>query len=131
MALKIATLDITTERKYTLKADEKEEVKTTFLFKPLSKRQLALYKDSNSKMNLQTNTFYFGNSASAIDVFRSQVTGWENITITDENGKELKFKITNGIIDEALINGFPLDIIEEVSGHIVTISSAGNEELEK
>ena len=87
MALKIATLDITTERKYTLKADEKEEVKTTFLFKPLSKRQLALYKDSNSKMNLQTNTFYFGNSASAIDVFRSQVNGWENIT--DDSGKEI------------------------------------------
>lgn len=129
MALKIATLDITTAREYTLKADEKEDVKTTFLFKPLSKRQLALYKDSNSKMNLQTNTFYFGNSASAIDVFRSQVTGWENIT--DDNGKEIKIKITNGIIDEALINGFPLDVIEEVSGHIVTISSAGAEELEK
>ena len=129
MALKIATLDITTERKYTLKADVKEEVKTTLSFKPLSKRQLALYKDSNSKMNLQTNTFYFGNSASAIDVFRGQVTGWENIT--DASDKEIKIKITNGIIDETLINGFPLDIIEEVSGHIVTVSSAGNEELEK
>ena len=129
MALKIATLDITTERKYTLKADEREEVKTTFSFKPLSKRQLALYKDSNSKMNLQTNTFYFGNSASAIDVFRSQVNGWENIT--DDSGKEIKIKLTNGLIDETLINGFPLDIIEEVSGHIVTISSVGNEILEK
>ena len=129
MALKIATLDITTAREYTLKADEKEDVKTTFSFKPLSKRQLALYKDSNSKMNLQTNTFYFGNSASAIDVFRSQVTGWENIT--DGDGKEIKIKITNGLIDENLINGFPLDIIEEVSGHIVTISSVGEEILEK
>ena len=129
MALKIATLDITTERKYTLKADEKEEVKTTFSIKPLSKRQLALYKDSNSKMNLQTNNFYFGNSASAIDVFRSQVTGWENIT--DDSGKEIKIKLTNGLIDETLINIFPLDIIEEVSSHIVTISSAGNEILEK
>jgi hypothetical protein len=80
-------------------------------------------------MNLQTNTFYFGNSASAIDVFRSQVTGWENIT--DDSGKEIKIKITNGIIDETLINGFPLDVIEEVSGHIVTISSVGEEILEK
>ena len=44
MALKIATLDITTERKYTLKVDEKEEVKTTFSFKPLSKRQLHYIK---------------------------------------------------------------------------------------
>lgn len=131
MALKIVTLDITTERKYTLKADEKEEVKTTFLFKPMSKRQLASYKDSNSKMNLQTNTFYFGNSTSAVDVFRSQVTGWENITITDDSGKELKFKITNGLIDDKLIDGFPLDIIEEVSGHIVTVSSVGEEILEK
>ena len=56
MALKIATLDITTERKYTLKADEKEEVKTTFSFKPLSKRQLALYKDSNQN---ESNTFFW------------------------------------------------------------------------
>ena len=48
-----------------------------------------------------------------------------------QTGKEIKIKLTNGIIDEALINGFPLNVIEEVSGHIVTISSAGNEELEK
>jgi hypothetical protein len=33
--------------------------------------------------------------------------------------------------DENLINMFPLDIIEEVSGHIVTISSVGEEILEK
>lgn len=129
MALKIATLDLSTERVYTLKADENEEVKTNFKFKPLSKRQLALYKDSNSKMSLQNNTFYFGNSASALEVFRSQVTNWENIT--DNDGKEIKIKITNGLIDENLINGFPLDVIEEVAGHIINVSSVGTETMEK
>ena len=49
----------------------------------------------------------------------------------DDSGKEIKIKITNGLIDENLINIFPLDIIEEVSSHIVTISSVGNEILEK
>lgn len=129
MALKIATLDLTTERVYTLKADENEDVKTKFRFKPLSKRQLALHKDNSSRMNLQNNSFYFGNSASALDIFKSQVTGWENIL--DDSGKEVKIKITNGFIDETLINGFPLDVIEEVVAHIISVSSIGAEELEK
>lgn len=129
MALKIATLDLTTERVYTLKADENEDVKTKFRFKPLSKRQLALHKDNSSRMNLQNNSFYFGNSASALDIFKSQVTGWENIL--DDSGKEVKIKITNGLIDETLINGFPLEVIEEVVAHIISVSSIGAEELEK
>ena len=67
-----------------------------------------------------------------MDLMLKGIHGFELIEkIKHLRDKEIKIKITNGIIDENLINIFPLDIIEEVSSHIVTISSVGEEILEK
>ena len=125
MAIKIVTMDLNTVRTYTPKSEEHEEVKTTFKFKPMGKRQLALYKDNSSRMSLQTNSFYFGNSANAIEIFKAQIVDWENVL--DEKDKPIAIKITNGLVSDEQINLFPLELIEEVSNHIITVSSMTKE----
>lgn len=127
MARKFVTLDMS-ERSYVPKDWAEEEVKLTFKFKPLSKRQLAQFRDNSSRMSLQNNTILLGVASINIDIFRSQICGWENLEIDD---KKVSFKAVSGLVDEAVVNALPLDIIEEVALHIIEVSSVNAEDMGK
>lgn len=127
MARKFVTLDMS-ERSYVPKDWADEEVKLTFKFKPLSKRQLAQFRDNSSRMSLNSNTILLGVASINIDIFRSQVCGWENLEIDD---KKVPFKAVSGLVEEAVVNALPLDIIEEVALHIIEVSSVNAEDMGK
>ena len=127
MARKFVTLDLS-ERSYVPKDWAEDDVKLTFKFKPLSKRQLAQFKDNSSRMSLNTNTIVLGVASINIDVFRSQVCGWDNLEIDD---KKVNYKAVSGLVDEAVVNALPLDIIEEVASHIIEISTVNIEDMGK
>lgn len=127
MARKFVTLDLN-ERTYVPKDWENDDVKLTFKFKPLSKRQLAQFKDNTSRMSLQSNAILLGTSSLNIDVFRSQVCGWDNLEIDD---KKVDYKPAQGLVQEEVINGIDLDIIEEVALHIIQISNVTSEDMGK
>lgn len=127
MARKFVTLDMS-ERSYVPKDWADEEVKLTFKFKPLSKRQLAQFRDNSSRMSLQNNTILLGVASINIDIFRSQICGWENLEIDD---KKVQYKAVSGLVDEAVVNALPLDIIEEVALHIIEVSSVNAEDMGK
>lgn len=127
MARKFVTLDMS-ERSYVPKDWADEEVKLTFKFKPLSKRQLAQFRDNSSRMSLNSNTILLGVASINIDIFRSQVCGWENLEIDD---KKVTYKAVSGLVEEAVVNALPLDIIEEVALHIIEVSSVNAEDMGK
>lgn len=127
MARKFVTLDMS-ERSYVPKDWAEDEVKLTFKFKPLSKRQLAQFRDNSSRMSLHSNTILLGVASINIDIFRSQVCGWENLEIDD---KKVQYKAVSGLVDEAVVNALPLDIIEEVALHIIEVSSVNAEDMGK
>lgn len=127
MARKFVTLDMS-ERSYVPKDWAEDEVKLTFKFKPLSKRQLAQFRDNSSRMSLNSNTILLGVASINIDIFRSQVCGWENLEIDD---KKVQYKAVSGLVEEAVVNALPLDIIEEVALHIIEVSSVDAEDMGK
>lgn len=129
MALKIATLDLSTERKYTLVSDENEDIKTSFFFKPMSIKKITEYMDRTTKMSISDNSIYLGNSTINLEVFKAQIKNWENIF--DEKGEEIKIKLNNGYLTEEQANIFPPEIINEVANHIVNVSKVSSETLEK
>jgi len=101
----------------------------TFKYKPLSKKQLAVHQDNSSRMSLTTNTFYLGNATISIDVFRTAVTGWENFIV---DGAERPYKKDGlGLVEEEVVEILPLDLIEEVAGHILKVSRFPEEEVKK
>lgn len=122
MARKIVTIDMS-PREYIPTEWKDDEKPWKLKVKPLSKRQLATYKDNSTRMNLQTNSFYFGTSVNAYEIFKSQVTGWENFPIN--------YKEANGLVDEEVMNSIHIEDIEEVSNYIIKISTVGADELEK
>lgn len=100
-----------------------DEKPWTVKVKPMSKRQLAQYKDNSSRMSLTTNSFYFGTSVNAIDIVKTQVTGWDNYSVP--------FKQKNGVMDDEVLESLYLEDIEEIANHIIKISTVGAEDLEK
>ncbi len=133
MARELVTISLE-ERKYTPKdwLDEKgnpEEKAFTIKFKPLSKRALAQFSDSSSRLSLASNTILLGNAENAINVFRANVSGWENLII---DGKPRTFKRDlNGLVEEDIIEILPLDIIEEVATYMIRVSKFPEEEKGK
>ena len=79
-------------------------------------------------MSLNSNTILLGVASINIDIFRSQVCGWENFEIDD---KKVPFKAVSGLVEEAVVNALPLDIIEEVALHIIEVSSVNAEDMGK
>ena len=123
------------ERKYIPKdwLDEKgnpEPKALVFKFKPLSKRQLAHYSDNSSRLSVSSNTILLGNAVGNLDLFKTTVTGWENLL--DENGKEVKFQTdASGLINEDLLESIWEDVIQEVANHILKVSKFPEEEKGK
>ena len=100
-----------------------------FKFKPLSKRQLAVFSDNSSRLSLQSNTILLGNAANYIDVCKMAITGWDNLIISGTN-KPFE-KDSNGLVSDDIIEDIPLDIIEEVAAHIIKVSKFPETELKK
>lgn len=90
-----------------------------FKFKPLSKRQLAEFSDSSSRMQVHSGTIILGTTSIDIEIFKLAITDWENFIVDD---KEYKFKRVNGLVDDDAINILDLDIISEVANHIIEVS---------
>lgn len=122
MARKIVTLDMS-PKDFTPTEWKEDEKPWVLKVKPLSKRQLAQYKDNSSRMSLTTNSFYFGTSVSALDIFKTQVVGWENYPIP--------YKQKNGVVDDEVFESVHLDDIEETANYIIKISTVGTDDLEK
>ena len=99
-----------------------------FIIKPMSKKQLANYQDSSSRMNVFNNTILLGNSANEIDLFRSNVVGMKNFIVS---GEDYAFKRENNLVDDAIIEILPLDIIGEVAREIIRISTITPETMGK
>ena len=99
-----------------------------FIIKPMSKKQLANYQDSSSRMNVFNNTILLGNSANDIDLFKSNVIGMKNFIV---DGEEYPFKKDGLLVAEEIINILPLDIISEVSKEIQRVSVPTEEDLKK
>jgi hypothetical protein len=133
MARQIATVSRDV-REYTPKdwLDENEEPELSalkFKFKPLSKKQLATFSDSSTRLQISTNSIMLGNAENMINIFRVAVVGFENL-IVDEQPVPFK-KDTAGLVHEDIVELLPLDIIEEVGNHIVLVSKASEEVLKK
>lgn len=123
MGRKFTTID-RNEREYIPKDwkdenDKPEQNALKFKFKPLSKRQLAEFSDNSSRMQVHSGTVILGTTSIDIEVFKVAINGWENFIVDD---KEYKFKRVNGLVDEDAINILDLDIISEVSNHIIEVS---------
>lgn len=102
----------------------------TFKFKPLSKRQLAQYSDNSSRLNIGSNTISLGNAVGNLDLFKSAITGWDNLI--DNEGKDIKFKRdASGLVAEELIESIWEDVIQEVANHILKVSKFPEEEKGK
>lgn len=99
-----------------------------FILKPMSKKQLANYQDSSSRMNVFNNTILLGNSANEIDLFRSNVVGMKNFIV---DGEDYAFKRENNLVDDKIIEILPLDIIGEVAREIIRISTITPETMGK
>lgn len=99
-----------------------------FILKPMSKKQLANYQDSSSRMNVFNNTILLGNSANEIDLFRSNVVGMKNFIV---DGEDYAFKRENNLVDDKIIEILPLDIIGEVAREIIRISTVTPETMGK
>ena len=133
MARKFVTID-RSERSYVpkdwidSKTNEPEEKALTFKFIPLSKRQIAQFADSSTRM-LQGGVFLLGTSSVNIEIFKTAISGWDNFIV---DGKPYKFKKgNNGLVDEEVINILDLDIIDEVALHILEVSKVPDEEMGK
>lgn len=112
--------------------DEKGEPELkalVFKFKPLSKKQLASVSDNSARFSMNSNTVILGNAENMLNVFRIAVTGWDNLII---NGQVISYKkdMAN-LVDEDIIEDLPLDIIEEVGAHIVSVSKVTDAVLKK
>ena len=99
-----------------------------FTIKPMSKKQLANYQDSSSRMNVFNNTILLGNSANEIDLFRSNVVGMKNFIV---DGEDYAFKRESNLVDEKIIEILPLDIIGEVAREILRVSTITPEAMGK
>ena len=101
----------------------------TFKFKPLSKRQLAHYSDNSSRLSIGSNTISLGNAVGNLDLFKSAVTGWDNLI---HEGKEVKFKTDpSGLLADDLLEDIWEDVIQEVANHILKVSKFPEEEKGK
>lgn len=95
-------------------------------FKPLSKRQLATYQDSSSRIAMGTNAIMLGNSTGNLSIFKEAITGWKNLVIDDA---EVKFEKDGlGNVKDELLEDIPLDIIEEIANYILKVSRFGTDE---
>lgn len=114
--------------------DEKgnpEENPFTVSFKPLSKRQLAGFQDNSSRVSIGSNAILLGNATGNINVFKEAVVGWKNLIAEDEEGKETELKYEKdalGNVKDSIIEDIPLDLIEEIAGHILETSRFGTKE---
>lgn len=122
-------------KKYTPKdwlgeGGKPEDGALVFKFQPLSKRQLAQFSDNSTRLSMQSNTILLGNAENLISAFKSSITGWENL-IVDGKQREFKKDSSTGLVEDDIIEILPLDIIEEVAGHIVKVSKFPEEELKK
>ena len=107
-------------------SDDKDQL--TFVYKPLSKRQLAKVAESSSKMDIQTNTILIGNAEIGMRVVTEAVTDIKNLVVDE---KMVKFKKgPNGNVDDAIIEMLPLDIIDEVAREILSVSKFGDADKE-
>ncbi len=124
MAREFVTLSLE-ERSYTPKdwLDSKGEPEPnafTVKFKPLNKRQLAVFIDNSSRLNINSNTIILGNAANSIDVCKTALTGWDNFIV---DGEKVNFKKDSALlVDDALLENIPLDVQEEIATHIVRVS---------
>jgi hypothetical protein len=129
---KLATLD-RESYVYHLQEDLDEKGKPVkgaleFSIRPMSKKQIANFQDSSSRMNVFNNTILLGNSANDIDLFKSNVIGMKNFIV---DGEEYPFKKDGLLVAEEIINILPLDIISEVSKEIQRVSVPTEEDLKK
>lgn len=112
-------------KKYYLKEDLDDKGKPVkgaleFILRPMSKKQLALYQDSSSRMNVYNSTILLGNASNELDLFRTNVVGINNFIVDKE---EYIFKRDNAnLVDEEITEILPLDIISEVAKEILRIS---------
>lgn len=118
---------------YVLKEDLDEKGKPVkgalvFTVRPLSKKQLANYQDSSSRMNVFNNTILLGNATNEIDLFRSNVVGMKNFIV---DGEDYPFKRDGVLVSDEIIEILPLDIISEVSKYILEISVPSAETMGK
>lgn len=133
MAKNYVTVD-RSEKRYTVRdsldANGKPEKEAlVFKFIPLSKRQLAVFQDSSTRMSMSSNTILLGNASVNIDIFKEAITGFENLQV---NGAMLQFKKDlQGRLHDDVIEDIPLELIEEVSTHIVKVSKFPEEEKGK
>jgi hypothetical protein len=122
-----------TEVTYVLQEDLDEKGKPIkgsleFTLKPMSKKQIANYQDSSSRMNVFNNTILLGNASNEIDLFRSNVVGMKNFIV---DGEDYPFKRENNLVDEKIVDILPLDIIGEVAREIIRVSTVSEDALKK
>lgn len=133
--LKISTATVSRDaQEYILKEERDEKGKaikdaTVFKVRPLSKKQLANYQDSSSRMNVFNNTILLGNSANELELFRSNVIDIKNLLSEDD--VVIPFKKDGMLVAEELIEMLPLEIISEVARHILEISVPSTEKMGK
>ena len=124
--LKINTATVSRDaQEYILLSERDEKGKaikdaTVFKVRPLSKKQLANYQDSSSRMNVFNNTILLGNSANELELFRSNVVDIKNLLSEDD--VVIPFKKDGMLVSDELIEMLPLEIISEVARHILEIS---------
>ena len=124
--LKIKTATVSRDaQEYILLSERDEKGKaikdaTVFKVRPLSKKQLANYQDSSSRMNVFNNTILLGNSANELELFRSNVVDIKNLLSEDD--VVIPFKKDGMLVSDELIEMLPLEIISEVARHILEIS---------
>lgn len=122
-----------TEVTYVLQEDLDEKGKPVkgsleFTLKPMSKKQIANYQDSSSRMNVFNNTILLGNASNEIDLFRSNVVGMKNFIV---DGEDYPFKRENNLVDEKIVDILPLDIIGEVAREIIRVSTVSEDAIKK
>lgn len=133
MAKNYVTVD-RSERVYVVKDSldingKPEKDALSFKFIPLSKRQLAAFQDSSTRMNISSNTILLGTAIVNMDVFKEAVVGFDNLCI---NGSIVQFKKDmSGRLHDDLLEDIPLELIEEVATHIIKVSKFPEEEKGK
>ena len=118
MAIKISTKKET----YTyIPISEREEKKpSSFIFKLLSKTEQAKLEDNIMKFDPQGQSITLANASYLLNAIKMSLKDIKNIL--DDEGKEIKLVIKDGMVTDDFIEMLPDSVLQELGNVIISVS---------